>query len=447
MARIPPRSSHRRGPVRATLLLGFLVVAASAAGDVWAQGGVGLVPSVLAAANASLAPSRPKLLFDCADLGCDMDYLKRELAWVEWVRDRHDADVHVLLTLRTTGGGGTEAVFYVTRAHGGGPASDTLRVFARPEISDDEGRRILLRTLQVILARDLIERPEGEQLSVSLGKGPAPPASPARDPWNAWVVRLSADGYFNGQETFRSMYLYGSSSASRVVERSKLSFSTYGNYSEQRFDSPRFVGVQRGWGANARGVLSFGARWSAGGRAFLSSSRFNNQHLVVGAGPAVEYDFYPYGESSRRQLTLAWEVTGRAVRYDEVTLYGKLRETLWTQGLTAKLSLTQPWGRVGFGPDLSQYLHDASKYRVTLRTNATLNLVRGFSLNLNAYAARIRDQLSLPRGSATDDDVLLQQRQIATSYQYYASVGFSYTFGSRSNNVVNPRMEEIYGSF
>jgi hypothetical protein len=36
--------------------------------------------------------------------------------------------------------------------------------------------------------------------------------------------------------------------------------------------------------------------------------------------------------------------------------------------------------------------------------------------------------------------VLVSRRQLETSYRYRVSVGGSYRFGSRFNNVVNPRM-------
>ena len=67
--------------------------------------------------------------------------------------------------------------------------------------------------------------------------------------------------------------------------------------------------------------------------------------------------------------------------------------------------------------------------------------------SIHSFTARIHDQLSLARGGATRDDVLLQQRLLATSFQYFASAGISYTFGSLTNNVVNPRLNDVYGSF
>lgn len=53
--------------------------------------------------------------------------------------------------------------------------------------------------------------------------------------------------------------------------------------------------------------------------------------------------------------------------------------------------------------------------------------------------ALVHDQISLPLGGSTLEDVLLQRKMQATDYSYYTSFGFTYTFGSIYNNVVNPR--------
>jgi hypothetical protein len=53
--------------------------------------------------------------------------------------------------------------------------------------------------------------------------------------------------------------------------------------------------------------------------------------------------------------------------------------------------------------------------------------------------ARTRDQLYLPAGEATTEEILVRQRQLETGYRYYLQFGLSYSFGSIFNNVVNPR--------
>jgi hypothetical protein len=69
----------------------------------------------------------------------------------------------------------------------------------------------------------------------------------------------------------------------------------------------------------------------------------------------------------------------------------------------------------------------------------SLNLVKGFSLDVSGNASRIHDLISLEKGEASQEEVLLRRRQLETSYSYYVSFGLSYTFGSIYNNIVNPR--------
>jgi hypothetical protein len=64
---------------------------------------------------------------------------------------------------------------------------------------------------------------------------------------------------------------------------------------------------------------------------------------------------------------------------------------------------------------------------------------RGLSLSLSASGSKVNDQISLPRGDATDEQVLLRQRALATAYRFGGSIGISFTFGSIFNTVVNPR--------
>jgi hypothetical protein len=77
--------------------------------------------------------------------------------------------------------------------------------------------------------------------------------------------------------------------------------------------------------------------------------------------------------------------------------------------------------------------------------DADIRLFRGFSLNVQGSASRVRNQLYLPAGEATDEEVLLRLRRLQTGYRYRMQVGFSYQFGSIYNNVVNPRWSSNTG--
>jgi DNA-binding transcriptional LysR family regulator len=53
---------------------------------------------------------------DCNARNCDFDHFRREITWINWVRDREDSDVHMLVTAQQTGGGGwTYTVDYIGR--------------------------------------------------------------------------------------------------------------------------------------------------------------------------------------------------------------------------------------------------------------------------------------------------------------------------------------------
>ena len=68
-----------------------------------------------------------------------------------------------------------------------------------------------------------------------------------------------------------------------------------------------------------------------------------------------------------------------------------------------------------------------------------IRVLKSLTLNTSGSYTRIRDQFTLEKGDATDEEVLLRQRQLATGYRYSFSIGFSYAFGALSNSSVNPR--------
>jgi hypothetical protein len=197
--------------------------------------------------------------------------------------------------------------------------------------------------------------------------------------------------------------------------------------------------IQRNMNLNASSFKSLNEHWSAGVRGSIRSDTFVNQDLVYGFSPGIEWDLFPYSESTRRIFTFQYTVGFNRFRYDTETLYGKTEETLWDQSLAVSLDLSQPWGSAGASVDMQHYLHDPSKYSVRVFGFGEFRLVRGLSLNVDGNVSRVHDQLYLPRGVASDEDILVRQRQLATSYRYGVSFSVSYTFGSIFNNVVNPR--------
>ncbi len=392
-----------------------------------------------------------RVFLDCVDSFCDMDYMRTELNFVDHVRDRQDADVHLLITTQRTGAGGTEytIAFLGQRNFRGTEAA--LRFVSAPAESQDRTRRGLVQTIKRGLVPYVNQTPIATQLQISYTP-PTEQAAPARtrDGWNFWTFRAGVNGYFNGESQFSGANLSGSVSANRTTERWKLNNSARTSYNESQFEiSPErtVTNIQRNHSLNSLVVRSIGTQLAAGGRGTLTSSTFLNQHYALRLAPAVEYNLFPYAESTRRQFTLQYSVGATAFNYREETIFGQTSETLFDQRLVASLSLKQPWGQISTSVEGGNYLHDFSKQRGVVFNNVDLRLIRGLSLQTFGSVELVRDQLHLPRRGASEEEILLRQRQLATSYRYWGSVGLSYTFGSAFANVVNPRFSGSSGGF
>ena len=89
---------------------------------------------------------------------------------------------------------------------------------------------------------------------------------------------------------------------------------------------------------------------------------------------------------------------------------------------------------------MASFIPDFKKNHVSMFGNVSLNLFRGLSLNLNTNIDSLRDQITLPLEEATSEEVLVNQRQLSTSYRYVLFFGVGYTFGSIFSPIVNPRV-------
>jgi hypothetical protein len=392
---------------------------------------------------AGAGQTRLRVFLECSD--CDGDYLRDEIRWVDFVRQAQDADVHLLSSSSGTGGGGREIVLrFLGRGRFQG-ADHELRVLSLTGDASDTTRRRVLRTVMVGLLHYLgREGLAGDlALTVRAPEAGAPGTeTPARDPWNAWVFSLRGSGSMQAEESNRELDWSGRVSADRVTERWKISFGANAEMSQEEFDLDEddpFKVTRRERGVNWFVARSLGPHWSLGVDGNVESSTFGNVRFSGRLAPAVEYSVFPYAEYARRQLRLQYSLGVARAKYNEITLFGKLAETLGQHELEATFEQEQAWGSIEVRGELSQYLHDAGKYRVEFDGELSLRLARGLSLNLDGSASRIRDQLSLPRRDATPEEVLLRLRELQSGYEVSFSIGMTYSFGSIFNNIVNPR--------
>ena len=401
--------------------------------------------------------SAVRVFLDCPDTFCDFDYYRTEITFVNWVRDRQFAQVHVLVTTQRTGGGQEYTLAFIGLERFAGNA-DTLRWNSRASDTEDDIRRGVALTMRLGLVRFAAQTPVARNLAISYN-APAGAAAQVRDPWNYWVFSAGLSGNFNGEKSIKFQYWSGRLSADRITEGWKISFSINQSYNQSDFSIPQFdstgtqIGEQkvrnitRGNNASTLIVRSLGAHWSFGVRGLASSSTYLNQKLAARVAPAIEYDVIPYSQSTRRLLTFRYEVGPTAYRYSDTTIFNRLREIRFSQSLNASLSIKQPWGSAGVSLEGSNYLYDFHKNRVTFFGNGDFRVYKGLSVSLFGSVGLIHDQLSIPKAGASEQEVLLQRRQLATSYQYFGFFSLRYTFGSKFANIVNPRFGGGSGGF
>jgi hypothetical protein len=140
-------------------------------------------------------------------------------------------------------------------------------------------------------------------------------------------------------------------------------------------------------------------------------------------------------------LTLLYTLGFNSFNWKEPTLFGETSERRFDQSLRASLAVKQAWGEAGGELQASHFLDEPARHRFDARVFARLRVVRGLSFDVSVEGSRVRDQINLPVGDATEEEILLEIRELETGFEYDLSVGFSYTFGSIFNNVVNPRFE------
>jgi len=380
--------------------------------------------------------------------------MRTELTWVDYMRDRADAQVHVLVTSQSTGGGGQQFAIEFIGLKDQAGVVDTLKYVSSSEDTDDIRRRALTRTIAAGLLRYVMPTPLFNRISINVAQAPsgapgAPgtaPAGPPVDPWNYWTFRINSNLSTNGESSQKSSRLSGGVSANRTTEAWKFSWGANGSYSEQSFSfkiqqqDTTITSISRNYSTNALLVKSISPHMSAGVRGDAGTSTYGNTSLSVTFAPALEYNIYPYSVSTRRQLTAQYSVGVSSYQYRETTIYDEIEETRPVQTLALNYFSQQPWGSVNMSLNGSQYLHDTSKYNAGVNGGLSdIRLFKGFSFNVFGNYNLVRDQLTLVKGDLTQDEILLRQKEVQTDYQYFVQMGISYRFGSIFNNIVNPR--------
>ncbi|MEX0771314.1 MAG: hypothetical protein WD035_11300 [Balneolaceae bacterium] len=388
----------------------------------------------------SLGQSIPSVYLDCSGY-CYGSYIRTNIEFVNYVRDQEDADIYLRITNASTGTGRE----YVMDFRGIEPFSarrDTLVYHSLNTDSSDERRLGLVRRLKLGLTPFLTNTDLAGDLTVLYEPSGEPVNENQEDPWNSWVFDIRLGSTVDVEETESNFGLDSRISAERITHDWKIRSSVEGRPNRRTIElseGTRHVNRDR---AEFDGsvVYGIGNHFAVGVFSSFDYSRRENTRYEFQASPAFEYSVYPYSDFQERRIFIQYRVTPSYREYAETTIFQKDSETLLQQVLSTRVRYDQPWGRIDIRLWASNYFHDFAINRVSINPSLNIRITRNLSFNIYARYRAINDQISLPAGDPDDIDLLLGQREQATSYDFRVSFGFSYTFGSIFSGAVNPRL-------
>jgi hypothetical protein len=405
--------------------------------------------------NAQDSLHRPKLFINCASSwGCFEDYVRTELSFFDFVRDRFQADVQILIISQENGAGGAN---YTLNFIGQGKfknEKDTLKFSVKQADSDDMIRKKLVSNLKIGLVPYIKSEDFLEQISIDLPKRKTQDALIKKDPWNFWVFTLGTWGNYSAESNSTSYYLSNYLNINRIKPESKvlISFNYDTNFSKFVFQDVDANGVVISETVKAKNenhnasfiyAKSLSEHWALGGYHENWSSVARNIRFGYTVAPALEYNIFPNSRNTQKQFRCILQTGLRGLELRMLNEREKTQETLPFYRFDANISIVQPWGNVSGRIGGHHFFTEKNLYRFNADVGVSWRVFEGFNLNLFVNSSYIKDQILFLPQDINRNNVLLGAGILPTNFRIYTSGGISYTFGSINNSVVNPRLNGI----
>ncbi len=370
-------------------------------------------------------------------------FFRREISFVTYVRDPNLAQVHIFITRQTTGSGGRRYQISFIGKEKYANQDQKLFYFSEQSETDIVRREGLTRIIKMGLMPYVSQTSVAEQIEIHYNDLEVKSAPELlSDSWDYWIFELSLGGVTSAEESVKGYSIRSSASADRVTEDWKINNSFFLNYREEKFSQgeENLISTWKWWKIESKVVRSLTERWSAGIAGEIYSSSYRNIRLGMRIAPGIEYNIFPWHEAERRKFSFGYRIGYSQFEYMQLTVYSKFRQNLLFQALDMELELSQPWGEIDLEVEGRQYPEYKDFYSVQIDLEVDIRLSSAWGIVFDTRLESIHDQIYLPKGDATIDEVLLRRRQLATTYDFRFGFGLRYTFGSIYNNIINERM-------
>ena len=378
-----------------------------------------------------------KAYLDCSR--CDENFIKQETSFLDYVRDQDLADVVILIRDIWNPSGGRS---YEIEIDGNNEFTDiysTTKVSGFSTDTSSSLRDKILNKLKLALVPFLDKAKYDLNVKIDTNFDDLEIND---DKWKNWVFELSGSYDSDKEESRRSNRYEIQFEIDKVTEDWRIGIDLERDERNREFysDDDVYLSNRKTTSLRGRVVRSISDHFSAGVFFGAFQNTYENIDFNRYIAPAIEYSFYPYQDVLSKEITLAYRIGTGKRNYIEKTIYGYENQTLASQTLTLNVRFRQKWGNISSYIDGTQFFNDGTKKRFSLRSNLDIRVFEGLAVRFSGNVSLIREQYSLAAGNTSVEDLLLQQRRIASDYETNFSIGLSYTFGSIYNSIINTRL-------
>lgn len=145
-----------------------------------------------------------KVFLDC--MFCDEDYVKREIPFVNYVRDRKEAQVHIMGTYQRTGSGGEEYTFHFLGQNEFEGQNDTLKYFSMTDDTREVTRKGQTDIMKLGLMRYVAKTPLSKHINIQYAQPDKEEL--VEDKWKSWVFETRLSSYINAQKSVKMVLCF-----------------------------------------------------------------------------------------------------------------------------------------------------------------------------------------------------------------------------------------------
>jgi hypothetical protein len=387
------------------------------------------------------------VFLDCTNGGeCYLDFIRKELNILTFVRDRIDADVQVIITNQWNANGGAQSNLILVGRKTFEKHSDTLTYFIDPNLTEDDKRNLLAKNLRIALFPFIMETEIGKKMEVTYpSREDLGMDSVKKDPWNFWVFQLGVNGSTDGNENYLNMYGSGYVSINRETEKARtgIYFNTFLSKQEYKDNGETYVYDFQTYYGEANHSVKMTNHIAIGVSSFYSKSIYSNFKNRISLQPRFEYSIFPYKEFNTKRLILGIDVGPQFNQYIDTTIYLKNQELVFQENVSLISSFTKPWGSINVGLFWSNYLHDFTKNQFSLNGAISMRLFKGLNFAIWGNYAFVHDQINIRKGDISVDQLLVKNKELLSSFNFNLGMGISYRFGSKNNDQVFPSFKGL----